>query len=69
MSDVRNNVRRPSIVFIVKIRIWSHLLKKSVIENFIFCAVMLTKKIIAGAVNQNDVVLLGFTSIDFTMAS
>ena len=24
-----------------KLRIWSHLLKKSVMENFIFCAVML----------------------------
>ena len=29
-----------------KLRIWSHLLKKSLIENFIFCAVLETKDII-----------------------
>ena len=27
-----------------KLRIWSHLLKKSLMENFIFCAVYATKK-------------------------
>ena len=27
-----------------KLRIWSHLLKKSLTENFIFCAVILKKK-------------------------
>ena len=29
-----------------KLRIWSHLLKKSLIENFIFCAVMFPYDII-----------------------
>ena len=29
-----------------KLRIWSHLLKKSLMENFIFCAVDLPTKII-----------------------
>ena len=28
-----------------KLRIWSHLLKKSLIENFIFCAMVINKKI------------------------
>ena len=27
-----------------KLRIWSHLLKKSLMENFIFCAVIKTNK-------------------------
>ena len=27
-----------------KLRIWSHLLKKSLMENFIFCAVVLQSK-------------------------
>ena len=28
-----------------KLRIWSHLLKKSLMENFIFCAVTNTRKV------------------------
>ena len=37
-----------------KLRIWSHLLKKSVMENFIFCAVINFKEYIG--------TLLGFMS-------
>ena len=28
-----------------KLRIWSHLLKKSLMENFVFCAVFVTKTV------------------------
>ena len=35
-SDIQRNHRR-------KLRIWPHLLKKSVMENFIFCAVNIVK--------------------------
>ena len=29
---------------VTKLKIWSHLLKKSVMENFIFCAILFMKK-------------------------
>ena len=34
----------------MKLRIWSHLLKKSLMENFIFCAVTKIKSAIAGLI-------------------
>ena len=34
------SIKIPNCVFILrKLRIWSHLLQKSLMENFIFCAV------------------------------
>ena len=35
-----------------ELRIWSHLLKKSLMENFIFCAVLLTAQLKNTAVNK-----------------
>ena len=34
--------------------IWSHLLKKSLLENFIFCAVLLPEKVNSSCKSSND---------------
>ena len=39
VNFAENKKRRNSLSICWKLRIWSHLLKKSLMENFIFCAV------------------------------
>ena len=36
-----------------KMRIWSHLLKKSLMEDFIFCAVIFTKSNVLNVIHDN----------------
>ena len=43
-SDSANAVRRFKFVVPSFLRIWSHLLEKSLMENFILCAVFLLSK-------------------------
>ena len=38
-NDLRPEIMKDIFHFVQKTRIWSHLLKKSLMENFIFCAV------------------------------
>ena len=47
-----------------KLRIWSHLLKKSLMENFIFCAVDVT---LFNAV-ERDILRCSVTSLTFQVA-
>ena len=45
-----------------KLRIWSHLLKKSLMENFIFCALLLLKTGMGDKVKPKQYVQIRFTN-------
>ena len=48
-----------------KLRIWSHLLKKSLMENFIFCAVIGPKFALTGILDHTGVIFMFFKTYLF----